>query len=327
MAMERVPYLVGGGFEHSAEVMRAMLAAATSGAEGIVNAGDMKVQPLNVPGTSVRVAPGNALVRNSYGGGSAQTYAARSSSQTEVPIQSTGSSAARADMIVARIDDPTYDGGSFDPATFEAARFEVIQGVGSNVTTVEALDLSYPAIPLARVNLPKSTGTVTADMITDLRSIAIPRVQRHLFTYALRTGESDRLLGPVGDVEGEAWPNHYWYFNIPSWAQRVRVRAILGGVRVEEKAPNNYGHLYVRFGTIPNGFNTQTTRWDISTANGGVTRQTFMCADDRSVPSAWRGVDTRAYIRGSRVNNNANTPELDAFSSISLDLEFYETAV
>ena len=38
MAMERVPYLVGGGFEHSAEVMRAMLAAATSGAEGIVNA-------------------------------------------------------------------------------------------------------------------------------------------------------------------------------------------------------------------------------------------------------------------------------------------------
>ena len=327
MAMERVPYLVGGGFEHSAEVMRAMLAAATSGAEGIVNAGDMKVRPLNVPGTSVRVAPGNALVRNSYGGGSAQTYAARSSSQTEVPIAATGSSGWRNDLIVARIDDPTYQGGSFDPATFEAARFEVISGVASDQKDLSGLGLSYPAIPLARLNVPPSTGTITESMITDLRSIALPRVQRHLFTYALRTGESDRLLGPVGDVEGEAWPNHYWYFNIPSWAQRVRVRAILGGVRVEEKAPNNYGHLYVRFGTIPNGFNTQTTRWDISTANGGVTRQTFMCAADRSVPSAWRGVDTRAYIRGSRVNNNANTPELDAFSSISLDLEFYETAV
>src|SRR5699024_5282396 len=187
MAMERVPYLVGGGFEHSAEVMRAMLAAATSGAEGIVNAGDFKVRPLAVPGTSVRVAPGNALIRNSYGGGGAQTYACRAGSETPVP--------------------------------FEAARFEVISGVASDQKDLSGLGLSYPAIPLARLNVPPSTGTITESMITDLRSIALPRVQRHLFTYALRTGESDRLLGPVGDVEGEAWPNHYWYFNIPSWAQ------------------------------------------------------------------------------------------------------------
>src|SRR5699024_2266309 len=188
-------------------------------------------------GTSVRVAPGNALIRNSYGGGGAQTYACRAGSETQVPIEATGSSGWRNDLIVARIDDPTYQGGSFDPATFEAARFEVISGVASDQKDLSGLGLSYPAIPLARLNVPPSTGTITESMITDLRSIALPRVQRHLFTYALRTGESDRLLGPVGDVEGEAWPNHYWYFNIPSWAQRVRVRAILGGVRVEEKAP------------------------------------------------------------------------------------------
>ena len=327
MAMERVPYLVGGGFEHSAEIMRVMLAASTSDAEGIMTAGDFKIAPTPVPGPTVVAAPGNALIRNSYAGGRGQTYACRAAEQTEIPIVATGSSGSRTDLIVARIDDPTYQGGPFDPLTFEAAKFEVISGVSSKQSGVANLNLGYPAIPLARINIPASTGTITAAMITDLRSVALPRTQRHLFTYALKTGESDRLLGPVGDVEGEAWPNHYWYFNIPSWAQRVRVRAILGGVRVEEKAPNNYGQFYVRFGTIPNGFNTQTTRWDISTANGGVARQTFMCADDRSVPSAWRGVDTRAYIRGSRVNNNANTPELDAFSSISLDLEFYETAV
>src|SRR5690625_7647501 len=128
---------------------------------------------------------------------------------------------------------------------------------------------------MARLNVPPSTGTITESMITDLRSIALPRVQRHLFTYALRTGESDRLLGPVGDVEGEAWPNHYWYFNIPSWAQRVRVRAILGGVRVEEKAPNNYGHLYVRFGTIPIWLSTIIKRWIISTAQVVVIRQSY----------------------------------------------------
>ena len=326
MAMERVPYLVGGGFEHSAEVMRAMLAASTSGAEGIVNAGDFKVQPLSVPGTSVRVAPGNALIRNSYGGGQAQTYACRAGSETEVPIEATGSAGSRTDLIVARIDDPTYQGGAFDPLTFEAARFEVIQGVPASTKTVAELGLSYPAIALARVKLPASTGTVTAAMITDLRSVALPRIQRHLFTHNLSNEETDAINPPVGDEMGEAWPNVFWNFTIPDWATRVRVRALLGGVRVEEKSPNNYGNLFVRFGTVPAGFSTQYGRWDNSMA-GGVTRQTFMVADDRTVPSSFRGIDTRAYIRATRKNDNLNVPLLDTFSSISLDLEFYETAV
>ena len=326
MAMERVPYLVGGGFEHSAEVMRAMLAASTSGAEGIVNAGDFKVQPLAVPGTSVRVAPGNALIRNSYGGGGAQTYACRAGSETEVPIEATGSAGSRTDLIVARIDDPTYQGGVFDPLTFEAARFEVIKGVPASTKTVAGLGLSYPAIALARVKLPASTGTVTAAMITALRSVALPRIQRHLFTHNLSNEETDSINPPVGDEMGEAWPNVFWEFSIPTWATRVRVRALLGGVRVEEKSPNNHGNLFVRFGTVPTGFSTQYGRWDNSMA-GGITRQTFMVADDRTVPSSFRGIDTRAYIRATRKNDNNNVPLLDTFSSISLDLEFYETAV
>ncbi|MGP4916249.1 hypothetical protein ACTXJ9_11160 [Brachybacterium tyrofermentans] len=326
MAMERVPYLVGGGFEHSAEVMRAMLAAATSGAEGLVNAGDMKVAPLPVPGTSVTIAPGNALIRNSYGGGSAQTYACRAASQTEMPIEATGSSGWRNDLIVARVDDPTYQGGAFDPVTFEAARFEVIRGVASDQATIAGLGLTYPAIPLARLNIPPSTGTITATMITDLRKVALPRVERHLFTHGLSNEETDDISSTPGDGMGEQWPNVTWYFDIPDWATRVRVRAILGGVRVENIAPNNFGQLFVRFGSVADGFSTQMGRWDSSMA-GGITRQTFMVADDRVVPASFRGTDSRAYIRATRTNNNANTPRLDTFSSISLDVEFYETAV
>ena len=326
MAMERVPYLVGGGFEHSAEIMRVMLAAATSGAEGIMAPGDMKVKPLPVPGTSVVVYPGNALIRNSYSGGAGQTYATRAPQQTELPIVATGSAGGRTDLIVARIDDPTYGGGPFDPLAFEAAKFEVVRGVPANTKTAQELGLSYPAIALARVTLPASTGTVTAAMITDLRSVALPRIQRHLFTHNLSVEETDTISGPVGDAMGEAWPNVFWNFSIPSWAARVRVRAILGGVRVEEKSPNNFGQLFVRFGTVPNGFSTQMGRWDNSMA-GGITRQTFMVADDRTVPTSFRGTDSRAYIRATRTNSNSNTPRLDTFSSISLDLEFYETAV
>ena len=327
MAMERVPYLVGGGFEHSAEVMRAMLAASTSGAEGIVNAGDMKVQPLPVPGTSVRVAPGNALIRNSYGGGQAQTYAARASSQTELPIQATGSSGARADLIVARIDDPTYEGGAFDPETFEAAKFEVIRGVSTNQSSLAGLGLTYPAIPLARLNIPASTGTITAAMITDLRAVALPRSQRYLFTHGLTTGEQDSLdYAAAGSEEGEAWPNIFWQAYIPEWAQRVRIRGFWGQVRVPGTGANNLGKLWVRIGTQPNGFSSQQVNWD-NPVTGGVTRQTYMVAADRSVPAEFRGSTRQVYLRGSTDRNNTNVPRLDSVSAISLDLEFYETAV
>ena len=95
---------------------------------------------------------------------------------------------------------------------------------------------------------------------------------------------------------------------------------------MEGRDPNNYGELFVRFGTVPTGFSTQYGRWDNSMA-GGITRETFMVADDRTVPSSFRGTDSQAAIRASRYIANSNTPRLDTFSSISLDLEFYETAV
>ena len=327
MAMERVPYLVGGGFEHSAEVMRAMLAASTSGAEGIVNAGDFKVRPLSVPGTSVRVAPGNALIRNSYGGGQAQTYACRAGSQTEVPIEATGSAGSRADLIVARIDDPTYQGGSFDPLTFEAARFEVIKGVPASQAGVAGLGLTYPAIALARINIPASTGTITSAMITDLRAVALPRSQRYLFTHGLASGEQDSLdYAVAGNPDGEAWPNIFWQAYIPEWAQRVRIRGFWGQVRVPGTGANNLGKLWVRIGTMPNGFSSQSVNWD-NPVTGGVTRQTYMVAADRSVPAEFRGSTRQVYLRGSTDLDNSNVPRLDSVSAISLDLEFYETAV
>src|SRR5699024_12553668 len=119
--------------------------------------------------------------------------------------------------------------------------------------SVAGLGLTYPAIALARVKLPASTGTVTSAMITDLRSVALPRVQRHLFTHNLSVEETDGINPPPGEEMGEAWPNVFWSFPIPDWAARVRVRAILGGVRREERSPHNYGPLAVRCGTARTG--------------------------------------------------------------------------
>ena len=335
MAMERVPYLVGGGFEHSAEVMRAMLAASTSGAEGIVNAGDFKVRPLAVPGTSVRVAPGNALIRNSYGGGQAQTYACRAGSETEVPIEATGSAGSRTDLIVARIDDPTYQGGAFDPLTFEAARFEVIQGVPASTKTVAGLGLSYPAIALARVTLPASTGTVTSAMITDLRALAQPRKERHLFVHPMTQADGIVRIVNRRDI-GDWWPNPDtitgWRIDVPEWAQRVRIIGQAGGVLIRRGSANAWGRVWARIGSQYDGtgIDTQETSWDLASGTTGNHRESWITGADRAVPAGLRGATNQMLSMRGRVissDNDDSLPVLDSLSVVSLDVEFYETAV
>ena len=337
MAMERVPYLVGGGFEHSAEVMRAMLAAATSGAEGIVTPGDFKVRPLSVPGTSVRVAPGNALIRNSYGGGQAQSYACRAGSETEVPIEATGSAGSRTDLIVARIDDPTYQGGSFDPLTFEAARFEVIRGVPASTKTVAGLGLTYPAIPLARVTLPKSTGTVTSSMITDLRFLAQPRKERHLFVHPLSRADEVQYLSDSRDI-GDWWPSPLvtgWTVDVPSWAQRVRIVGQVGGVLLrggEVGDAEARGRFWARIGSQYDGtgIDAEPVEWNLDTSQISHTREAWLTGADRSVPAALRGQEgVMVGVRGRVDYRRGSTPlpELNYLSVVTLDLEFYETAV
>ncbi len=331
MAMERVPYLVGGGFEHSAEVMRAALAAATSGAEGLVNAGDFKVTPTAVPGTNVSVAPGNALIRNSYGGGGAQTYAVRAPSQTQLPIQATGSAGGRSDLVVARIDDPTYAGGPFDAATFEAAKFEVIRGVPADTKSVKGLRLTYPAIPLARITLPASTGTVTASMITDLRKLAQPKKERHLFVYPLTLADGNM---PLQSASGQWWPKlDSWRVDIPTWAQRARIIGQWAGVVLKAPTGNAWGRIWVRIGAEgdPSGFRTQQTGWDLAAATGTTNNREFwMAGDDLAIPAALRGAENVLIGLQGGVSGRDSTvtlPYLTKLSTVSLDVEFYETAV
>lgn len=335
MAMERVPYLVGGGFEHSAEVMRAMLAAATSGAEGIVNAGDMKVAATAVPGTSVRIAPGNALIRNTYGGGTAQTYACRAASQTELAITATGSSGSRTDLVVARINDPTYAGGEFDPTTFQAADFTVIQGVPAGTSSVAGLNLGYPAIPLARITIPASTGTITNSMITNLRKIAIPRKERHLYVYPLVQGDGIHRIVNKRDI-GDWWPNPDtvtgWRIDVPEWAQRVRIIGQAGGVLIQRGSANAWGRVWARIGSIydERGVNTQETSWDLDSGSAGNVRESWITGADRAVPANIRG-EQGMYVglRGRVISsdNDNSLPVLDSLSVVSVDVEFYETAV
>lgn len=168
MTLDTVPWAIGGnGVVHSAEIARALAAAVTGSKSGVVRPNDMIVRPKVTPGAAVRAGSGLAVIANSYAGQVGQSYVVRNSSDEEISIPAT-TAAARSDLLILRIDDPNY-GGSQPPnvATGPYVRFALISNVGSTATDVAGL--SYPYIPLSRIDIPANTATITAAMIVDVR--------------------------------------------------------------------------------------------------------------------------------------------------------------
>ena len=335
MAWESSPWMIGNGVEHTVEVARLLAHAGTGGAEGIVTPGDLKVQPLNVPGTKVRIAPGAVLLKNRYPGGGQQTYVGRNTSEHEVSITATGSGGGRSDLVVARVLDPQYEGQEpVDPNDFDYMRTEIIEDVPSSTKRFDELGLNYPAVALARIDLPASTGTIESSHITDLRSMAQPRKERHLIAYALE--ESDGQLR-LTSTTGAAWPKiedigntEQWYLDVPEWAERVRVLATWNGVFIENTPQQNvWGRVWAHIGAVndPDRVETPKSGFDTAQYDGNV-REAWAAAGDLAVPAGLRGRRIPVYLRGRVDSGTGNSrPVLRFASSVSLDIEFYEDSV
>src|SRR5690625_1935432 len=325
------PWAVGGGAQHEVGGARQQAHDSTGGGEGISRPGDRKGQPLATPGAEVRVAPGGALMVNRFRSGQGQSYTARNDVEVEVPVTATGSAGGRSDLVVARVLDPQYEGQPpADPNDFDYSMVEIIEGVSSSTTSARDLNLNYPAIGLARIDLPASTGTVEAAHLTDLREMARPRKERHLFAYSLSGSDQD-VLSSTG-TNGEAFPGlTSWRVDIPEWAQRVRIVCQFGGVRIDARNGNSYGAVWGRIGSVSNndGFRTQETQFDAADRTG-VIREAWMVADDVAVPSALRGTNQPVYTRGRLKGESGSgdaRPKMDIVSSVMMDVEFYETRV
>ena len=208
------------GVEVPASVARMLAYVAGGGAEGIVEPGGLKVLPLAVPGTSVRVMPGAGMVMNRYPGGGQQSYPIYEQVQQTVPIVATGSGGGRTDLIIARVRDPEFAAGA------AGVTFEVIQGVPANAGGSYVQALAYPALALARVTLPASTATVQAAHITDLRSLSRPRSTR-----VRRMGAPS--LGSLTSSSGTIFPNWATQVEIPSWATHMSVVADVLSLQIQ----------------------------------------------------------------------------------------------
>ena len=178
MGWDPVPWAVGGGAQHSSEVARLVTHIATGGQQGVLGPTDLVVLPLSVPGQGVRAQPGAAVILNKAAGATKDSYVARMPSEDIVTTAANGSGGVRSDLVIARVENPFISGEPWSlPVDVTVGPYiytRVIQGVPAGTKTVDALGLGYSAIPLARIDFPISTATVTSGMIKDLRTVINP---------------------------------------------------------------------------------------------------------------------------------------------------------
>lgn len=319
MALDTVPWMIAGGAVHSAEVGRSLAYAATGGKSGITAPRDFLVLALSTPGTSVRVAAGSAAIVNAYAGQEGQSYIARNTSDVNVAIAATVGS-ARSDMLVLRIDDPQY-GGSVPPdgvAIGPYVKLEIIPNVGSTATEVPG-GTPYPAIPLARIDIPAGTGTITNAMITSLRSLYRPRTDRQIYT---KMGPGAILYLSSTASDGVGFPDATGFdVDIPAWATYVKVVVQSSGMIA--RTPGTAGFkVGIGSSVDPDNIRGSEVGWDDGVAANAV-RSSILAAHSAVVPVGARGTTKNLVLRGRKASGG--NIESNASTVIIYDVEFSET--
>lgn len=303
MALELDSWAVAGA-QSSARIARLQLQSGTRSGNGVVESGDLLVRELAVPGTSVRVSSGAAVIlgkEQSFQG----SYYAHNVGDAEVPITANLTGSPRYDLVILRVEDPGIDGTpwTWDPAVDPVYYFRVIEGVSSTTTQVPS---GMTGIPLARIRIPASTATIVDGDITDLREMLSPRIHTEVRVQKGQGLADGRFDEADFTSDYERWPQHDWTVTIPEWATQVQVQANWRNVLYP--APGGTTAVYdarglVRVGLIGTGGNTLYTMSSayninpISASNG--TREQVGLAAQANIPAAMRGMtcDLRMYAK------------------------------
>ncbi|MFJ6238896.1 hypothetical protein ACIQH0_32995 [Streptomyces griseus] len=308
MPLYPVPILTDGA-THSAEQFRAMVQDLARGAEGITQGTDLKVTQLGTPGASVQVASGSGVVRgraNAFQG----SYAVRNQGTDTVSIASTGGS-PRSDMLILRVEDPQYE-GSLNPAVDNINYFQIISNVSSSAT---AIPDGRTGIPLARIDIPASTSTITNAMIKDIRQVANPRRDRQLLTFS-PAGTSTSISNSNGTFAYFSTAPG-WNIAIPAWATVVRVRVDIAQIKYSVAA--FIGQLRATFGA---SLTLQPVILDDNQT--AIRRAVAVVADTLTIPDAYRGTTQLLRPQATGTTGNTGTVAVDGSSTLIADIEFFE---
>lgn len=318
MSFDPVPWFVGGGAEHSPDVARLVAHAATGGASGVISSTDLRVTEMPAPTGTVRVYPGACVIPNTYPGVTQQSYMARSASVTDLPVTPTGSAGGRSDMVIVRVDDPQFGGAvPADPVSGPYVKAQIIEGVAGDATDPSAY-VSYPAIALARIDLPANTATVTTAMITDLRKMPLPRRERRLLTVQPTTAYEHLVSADVNTFVN--WPAEAQILvDVPEWATEAVLVGDISG------AFTGIGNTFGYWRVVLGGYATQGTYFDLhSEAADGWTRHTVKAGDTFPIPPALRGTQQPVWSQGSKAAATTAELQSDSATFVSFDIEFRE---
>lgn len=340
MALDSVPYFVEGGAEHSAEVMRTLAYAIFGGQEGILERLDFAVRELDTPGTAVQVWPGVAPILNRAPGAFSQMYVGRMPTATQVNITPTDSSGGRSDLVIARVENPLDGSGLWSPpsdaTTGPYIFIRVIEGVPAGTKSLTQLSNIGPfsAVPLARIDIPASTGTVTDDMITDLRTIVNPATglgpapngpgAEKLWTEASHSTTTTTLAKTQTAYQNfPAEAN--WTVNVPEWATAVD---ILGGVlNTKVETGDVWGDAMLSINGVLGGYATGFDM-NLNTAHDPYRAAVFV-SGTQPIPASARGTAANVKIMLKMKADSRVTGQLVADESTYtwIQLVFKQTPV
>ena len=313
MAVENVPWFIGAeGVLHPAEAARAIAYAGANGSDGVISPTDLKIQATTTPNDRVTVAPGAVNLISRYPGASAQAYTGVVRSQSDIQIAPTSSAGGRSDLIVARVRDPQYGSVSgynpSQPNDFDFFRVEVMQGVPSTIKRLA--DHSYPAMALARIDIPASTATITNAMITDLRYKSNKKVDIQVRTIFPGVDSNASKTGYA------AWPpNSTAWFDVPFWATHATFTANIPGIEFTGTVRSTMG-IRGAFGNLLDTDNTIV----VQSAPGRVSH-THVSAI--KLTGGFRGVSAGYRIEAYQTTGNGNY-QLDYQSGLQITAYFTE---
>lgn len=311
------------GAPFTADSARAEAFKQSGGSRGVTLPTDLRVTALTVPGPKVRVLPGGATMPAGYAQAPGQAYSTLDQGTTEVDVAATGAGGVVTKYLIKRVRDPQFEGQApANPLTHLYDTFEWVSALPTNV----------PYVPLARLDQPANTATITNAMLTDLRKVANPRT---LFESVSRptlvTDPAPGMQLTYTTETGEWFPNAggMQYIDIPSWATQMQIEANWIAVLLGPEGTTGWGRYWVDFGAQLSAqqleFRTAKFGWDMPV--GDFVRQNWILSDQVAVPAKLRGVDQVQFVmKANKQAGTAAVPKMDAKSGMSFKVTFKEVA-
>lgn len=316
MTFDGAPMFVDGA-THVAELVRGMIRDLAGSREGIIRSSSLRVSQRAVAGGGVRIADGSCLIQGKFTAWQGYYYG-RNMGDQDVVIAATGA-AARSDMVIARVEDPQYEGVR-NPATDPIFYPYVASNVAGTATKVSDVSATMTGIPLARIDIPANTATITDAMVVDLRKMANPRRSRQMFNFR---------VAAQSDLTSAAWaawpPGASWQVDVPDWANQVMMSVLFNSLRGDRFDVNTAGGFWggLRAGLNGVAYTPESGYdWNIPAVNN-YDRSMMAVSGSAAVPANVRGTTQTLWTEGYKTGGNTSL-RVDSYSSVLADLEFVE---